>query len=144
MALRMAMLKGAMEDMAYALGLRRWAHAIAQPAPIDASISHPPLSTPLVLPEFHRDSITNKNYESDVSFQFPSFSLGCGGGSMELMAVPKKKVSPHKRGIRNGPRALKPIPVIIRCKSCGRVKLPHFFCCSGDRGNTGERSSSSG
>ncbi|CAN4122131.1 unnamed protein product [Withania somnifera] len=53
------------------------------------------------------------------------------GGSMELMAVPKKKVSPHKRGIRNGPKALKPVPVIIRCKVCGRVKLPHFFCCSG-------------
>ncbi|CAN4124511.1 unnamed protein product [Withania somnifera] len=52
-------------------------------------------------------------------------------GSMELMAVPKKKVSPHKRGIRNGPKALKPVPVIIRCKVCGRVKLPHFFCCSG-------------
>ncbi|XP_076942507.1 uncharacterized protein LOC143612399 [Bidens hawaiensis] len=52
---------------------------------------------------------------------------------MELMAVPKKKTSPHKRGIRNGPKALKPIPVIIRCKVCGRVKLPHFFCCSGLR-----------
>ncbi|KAA8532955.1 hypothetical protein F0562_032928 [Nyssa sinensis] len=44
------------------------------------------------------------------------------------------QVSPHKRGIRNGPKALKPIRVIIRCKSCGRVKLPHFYCCSGDEG----------
>ncbi|KAI9071551.1 hypothetical protein K1719_046484 [Acacia pycnantha] len=61
---------------------------------------------------------------------FPSFSFG---GSMELMAVPKKKVSRHKRGIRNGPKALKPIPVIVRCRGCGRVKLPHFFCCSGNR-----------
>lgn len=26
------------------------------------------------------------------------------------------QVSPHKRGIRNGPKALKPIPVIIRCR----------------------------
>ncbi|XP_020587655.1 uncharacterized protein LOC110029625 [Phalaenopsis equestris] len=60
----------------------------------------------------------------------PGFSFGA---SMELMAVPKKKVSPHKKGLRNGPRALKPVPVIVRCKSCGRVKLPHFYCCSGNR-----------
>jgi hypothetical protein len=26
------------------------------------------------------------------------------------------QTSPHKRGIRNGPKALKPIPVIVRCK----------------------------
>ncbi|KAM5569519.1 hypothetical protein ABKV19_016840 [Rosa sericea] len=49
------------------------------------------------------------------------------------------KTTPHKRGIRNGPKALKPVPVIIRCRSCGRVKLPHYYCCSGHRGNTGER-----
>nr|AAV68850.1 hypothetical protein AT1G69485 [Arabidopsis thaliana] len=35
---------------------------------------------------------------------------------MELMAVPKKKISKHKRGIRNGPKAFKPTPVIIRCR----------------------------
>ncbi|KAM5569520.1 hypothetical protein ABKV19_016840 [Rosa sericea] len=49
------------------------------------------------------------------------------------------QTTPHKRGIRNGPKALKPVPVIIRCRSCGRVKLPHYYCCSGHRGNTGER-----
>ncbi|KAG6515285.1 hypothetical protein ZIOFF_025677 [Zingiber officinale] len=27
-----------------------------------------------------------------------------------------KQVSPHKRGLRNGPKALKPVPVIVRCK----------------------------
>ncbi|KAF3665146.1 hypothetical protein FXO37_11164 [Capsicum annuum] len=43
----------------------------------------------------------------------------------------RNRVSPHKRGIRNGPKALKPVPVIMRCRVCGRVKLPHFFCCSG-------------
>ncbi|KAI0511444.1 uncharacterized protein LOC110111801 [Dendrobium catenatum] len=69
----------------------------------------------------------------------PRFSFG---SSMELMAVPKKKVSPHKKGLRNGPRALKPVPVIVRCKSCGRVKLPHFYCCSGNRGAGGSSPSS--
>ncbi|WOH12604.1 hypothetical protein DCAR_0832110 [Daucus carota subsp. sativus] len=54
-----------------------------------------------------------------------------------VLASQKNIVSRHKRGIRNGPKALKPIPVIIRCKACGRVKLPHFFCCSGERGNPG-------
>lgn len=28
------------------------------------------------------------------------------------------------------------------CRSCGQVKLPHFYCCSGDRGNTGEQDAS--
>ncbi|AEE34931.1 Ribosomal L32p protein family [Arabidopsis thaliana] len=61
---------------------------------------------------------------------------------MELMAVPKKKISKHKRGIRNGPKAFKPTPVIIRCRSCGRVKLPHFYCCSGERAIPDEQSNS--
>lgn len=26
------------------------------------------------------------------------------------------QVSPHKKGLRNGPKALKPAPVIVRCK----------------------------
>ncbi|XP_050237632.1 uncharacterized protein LOC126687215 [Mercurialis annua] len=82
----------------------------------------------MVLPEFNPNS-------NDLGFGFSSFF---SGGSMELMAVPKRKVSPHKRGIRNGPKALKPTPVIVRCRSCGRVKLPHFYCCSGEREKTGE------
>lgn len=82
-----------------------------------------------VLPESNNESQENPKIE----LPNPYFS-----GSMELMAVPKRKVSRHKRGIRNGPKALKPVPVIIRCKSCGRVKLPHFYCCSGDRGGSGE------
>ncbi|EAY78436.1 hypothetical protein OsI_33527 [Oryza sativa Indica Group] len=61
--------------------------------------------------------------------------------AMELMAVPKKKVSKYKKGLRNGPKALKPVPVIVCCKCCGRVKLPHFYCCSGERGNPGSESS---
>ncbi|KAG0501050.1 hypothetical protein HPP92_001122 [Vanilla planifolia] len=69
----------------------------------------------------------------------PSFSFGA---SMELMAVPKKKVSPYKKGLRNGPKALKPVPVIVRCQSCGRVKLPHFYCCSGNREQGGSSPSS--
>ncbi|KAH0462562.1 hypothetical protein IEQ34_010137 [Dendrobium chrysotoxum] len=51
----------------------------------------------------------------------PRFSFG---SSMELMAVPKKKVSPHKKGLRNGPRALKPVPVIVRCKCWKRKASP--------------------
>jgi len=62
-------------------------------------------------------------------------------GFMQLMAVPKRKVTPHRKGIRNGPKALKPAPLIMRCKSCGRVKLPHFFCCTGDKINEGGENS---
>ncbi|KAF9597896.1 hypothetical protein IFM89_022257 [Coptis chinensis] len=104
---------------------RRWNHvAAAVPAPLGTSMmSHGNI---FVLPE------------NDKELEMPSFEFGNNIGSMDLMAVPKRKVSKHKRGIRNGPRALKPIPVIMRCRSCGQVKLPHFYCCSGDRGITGE------
>ncbi|KAH7833655.1 hypothetical protein Vadar_008479 [Vaccinium darrowii] len=139
MALRTTMLKSARELMMSVYGPIRWAHTIAaQPPPLDVSMSPVAVTGPFVLPEHGRDS---EYSNGNVGFEFPSFTFG--GGSMELMAVPKKKVSPHKRGIRNGPKALKPVPVIVRCKSCGRVKLPHFYCCSGDRGNTGEPNSSS-
>ncbi|KAG5066014.1 hypothetical protein GLYMA_04G115800v4 [Glycine max] len=55
-----------------------------------------------------------------IDFSSPTFSSSFVG-SMELMAVPKRKVSPHKRGIRNGPKALKPIPVIVLCKKSLQV-----------------------
>ncbi|KAK4399822.1 hypothetical protein Sango_1088300 [Sesamum angolense] len=112
-------------------GIRRWVHSTAQPAPLQAAISNPINTTlpPLVLPE------NENNY--NIGVEIPNVSPF--SGSIELMAVPKKKVTPHKRGIRNGPKALKPVPVIIRCKVCGRVKLPHFFCCSGIKQNPGEQ-----
>ncbi|KAG5548268.1 hypothetical protein RHGRI_013839 [Rhododendron griersonianum] len=118
MALRAATLKSAGEKMMSAFGPIRWAHAIAaQPPPLDSSMGHAAVTAPFVLPELERDSVDNNG---NVEYGFPSFSFG-GGGSMELMAVPKKKVSPHKRGIRNGPKALKPVPVIIRCKHNGML-----------------------
>ncbi|XP_044492273.1 uncharacterized protein LOC123216002 [Mangifera indica] len=123
MAIRLAVLKSSGIKSGCALSFMRLAHVAALPAPMNSIISSPIVSPPLVLP----DILEGKN---SSGFGFPSFSFG---GSMELMAVPKKKVSPHKKGIRNGPKALKPVPVIIRCRSCGRVKLPHFFCCSGER-----------
>ncbi|XP_031263881.1 uncharacterized protein LOC116122109 [Pistacia vera] len=123
MALRLAVLKSSGIHTGCGLSFARWAHVAALPAPMDSTISSSTVSPPLLLPD-------NPEEKNNSGFGFPSFSFG---GSMELMAVPKRKVSPHKRGIRNGPKALKPVPVIIRCKSCGRVKLPHFFCCSGER-----------
>ncbi|KAL3367644.1 hypothetical protein AABB24_008810, partial [Solanum stoloniferum] len=136
-------------------GLRRFSHAISiPPPPLDSTIYLQIASSPsLVLPEHDNNN--------NIGFMVPNSPFL--GGSMELMAVPKKKlgelvkistcvdgcnayavrlhlfphlcdterVSPHKRGIRNGPKALKPVPVITRCKVCSRVKLPHFFCCSG-------------
>uniref|UniRef100_A0A2P2J1N1 Large ribosomal subunit protein bL32m n=1 Tax=Rhizophora mucronata TaxID=61149 RepID=A0A2P2J1N1_RHIMU len=143
MAIRLGLLKscgGANSGLT--LGLRRWVHATAAaaaaiPPPLDASINPPVQSPPLRLPGFDPNPYSGNNHFHNFGFGFPGFSFG---GSMELMAVPKKKVSPHKRGIRNGPKALKPTPVIIRCKICHKVKLPHFYCCSGDRGKNGEQS----
>ncbi|KAG6708577.1 hypothetical protein I3842_06G087800 [Carya illinoinensis] len=136
MAMKMvAMLRSAGGNMGYTLGLRRLSHIMAFPPPLEGVVDRGVTSQPFVLPEFYRDRDDDDNINS-IGFEFPNFT---SAGSMELMAVPKRKVSPHKRGIRNGPKALKPIPVIIRCKGCGRVKLPHFYCCSGNRGSVDEQ-----
>ncbi|XP_009365399.2 uncharacterized protein LOC103955248 [Pyrus x bretschneideri] len=134
MVLLMTMLRSSRGN-ASIFGTRRWAHIAAMPPPMGGAMPQPNISPPpLVLPESDRDTEDNNN----IGFGFPSFLFG---ESMELMAVPKRKTSPHKRGIRNGPKALKPVPVIVRCRACGRVKLPHFYCCSG-RENAGEHDGS--
>ncbi|WJX63568.1 hypothetical protein P8452_48437 [Trifolium repens] len=112
MTMRIAILWDARRKLGSVLGFNRLIHSVPQSPPLAGSIDHGIQSVQPVLPEFSS----------------PSFSFG---GSMELMAVPKRKTSPHKRGIRNGPKALKPIPVLVLCKGCGRVRLPHFYCCSG-------------
>ncbi|CAK9316728.1 unnamed protein product [Citrullus colocynthis] len=130
MALRiMRALEGQTGSM---LGLKAMANALPHSSPISGIVDRKDSTPPLVLPDFYQESDKDRiNNCSIGGFGFPSLSFSA---SMELMAVPKKKVSPHKRGIRNGPKALKPIPVIVRCKSCGKVKLPHYYCCSGRPG----------
>ncbi|XP_038891873.1 uncharacterized protein LOC120081238 [Benincasa hispida] len=119
------------------LGLKGMANALPHSSPISGILDRKDSTPPLVLPEFNQESDKDRiNNCSIMGSGFPTLSFS---GSMELMAVPKKKVSPYKRGIRNGPKALKPIPVIVRCKSCGKVKLPHYYCCSG---RTGEQDNS--
>ncbi|XP_011017733.1 PREDICTED: uncharacterized protein LOC105120977 [Populus euphratica] len=136
MALRQGLLKcAAGGNSGCRSGIRRWAHVPAMAWPLDDALESYIASPQLTLTEFDANQDTGSN-SSNSGFGLPGF---CFGGCMELMAVPKRKVTPHKRGIRNGPKALKPIPVIIRCKSCGQVKLPHFYCCSGERGKNGER-----
>lgn len=79
MALRTATLKTTISD--FALGLRRWLHAAAQPVPID-SLVHPP-------PSISSPSFVLPDAQNDVGLGLPSsIPIGC----MELMAVPKKKV----------------------------------------------------
>ncbi|KAH6798479.1 Ribosomal L32p protein family [Perilla frutescens var. frutescens] len=114
-------------------GFRLLLHSLAQPAPLATAFNNQINITlpPFVLPENNDESNRGSHFLDSPFF----------GGAMELMAVPKRKVSPHRRGIRNGPKALKPVPVIIKCKVCGRVKLPHFFCCSGIKPNPEENNS---
>ncbi|KAK7301880.1 hypothetical protein RJT34_12757 [Clitoria ternatea] len=109
MAARVATSKGKLGNI---LGFNRWIHLVPRSPSLSGSIDLGVRSPQPIL----------------LEFSCPSFSFG---GSMELMAVPKKKVSPHKRGIRNGLNALNPVPVLVLCKSCGCVRLPHFFCCGG-------------
>ncbi|KAJ4850740.1 hypothetical protein Tsubulata_019305 [Turnera subulata] len=126
MALRQGMLKAASSGGNSCTSLfRRCNHVAAMPPPLDASLHQAAVSSPpLVLPEFD----PSPDADSSNNFRFGPPSFFSGGGSMELMAVPKKKVSKHKRGIRNGPKALKPIPVIIRCRLAFlQPLLPIFF-----------------
>ena len=70
--------------------VRRLSHVMALPPPLDAPIHRELTSPPPVLPE--SDSGDNNNNNIGFGFEFPSFSFG---GSMELMAVPKRKVPSH-------------------------------------------------
>ncbi|CAE5963560.1 unnamed protein product [Arabidopsis arenosa] len=141
MALRLTTLKRAVVESRRIIESRSFSHVSAISPPLNGAIDRSTASPPLDLPEFYQDQSDSYNDENNFRFGFPSPSFSFGG-CMELMAVPKKKISKHKRGIRNGPKALKPTPVIIRCRSCGRVKLPHFYCCSGEREIPDEQSNS--
>lgn len=67
------------------MGLRRWAHhAAAQPAPLYSAIAPSVASQELVLPEYGHAP------EKDRGYSLPNFGVG---GSMQLMAVPRKKVN---------------------------------------------------
>ncbi|XP_026409630.1 uncharacterized protein LOC113304702 isoform X2 [Papaver somniferum] len=105
MALRTTnVLKNAMGSLGCRLSCIRCVHAA--PAPLENAMARP-IENQFVFPGCDRE------VESDDRIEVPTFGIG---GSMELMAVPKKKISKFRRGIRNGPKALKPIPVIIRCR----------------------------
>lgn len=43
------------------------------------------------------------------------------------MAVPKKKVSPSRRGMRRSHEALS-APSYHECSNCGELKRPHHVC----------------
>lgn len=43
------------------------------------------------------------------------------------MAVPKKKTSPSRRGMRRSHEALKP-ESFAECPNCGEQKRPHHVC----------------
>ncbi|KFK44589.1 hypothetical protein AALP_AA1G278300 [Arabis alpina] len=134
MAMRLISLKRAAIESRRILETRSLSHVAAMPPPLSSVMDRSIVMPPLISPEFDQNQ-SGLIDEKRFGFGMPSFDFS---GSMELMAVPKKKVSKSRRGIRNGPKALKPTPVIIRCRSCGRVKLPHFYCCSGERVNPSE------
>ena len=52
------------------------------------------------------------------------------------MAVPKRKVSPHRRGNRRAHDSLK-VEAFHECPNCGELKRPHHVCAAcghyGDR-----------
>jgi large subunit ribosomal protein L32 len=45
------------------------------------------------------------------------------------MAVPKKKVSPSRRGMRRSHHAITP-EAHVECGNCGELKRPHHICPS--------------
>ncbi|KAG6759928.1 hypothetical protein POTOM_036424 [Populus tomentosa] len=88
MALRLGMLKCAAEgNNGCRLGIRKWTHVVAMAPPLDGALESSIAAPQFTLPEFDANQDTSKN-SSDFGFTFPGFSFG---GSMELMAVPKRK-----------------------------------------------------
>lgn len=79
MVLRLAILRNAGPERSLSLGFQRWVHTIFQPAPpLQSSLDHLHTTSPLmVLPE------------AEIDCHNPNFSSI--HGSMELMAVPKRK-----------------------------------------------------
>ncbi|KAB5538504.1 hypothetical protein DKX38_016037 [Salix brachista] len=95
MALRLGMLKCAAEGNNWCrLGIRKWAHVVAMAPPLDGPLESSIASPKFTLPEFDANRDTSNN-SSDFELTIPGSSFS---GSMELMAVPKRKVTPHKRG----------------------------------------------
>ncbi len=43
------------------------------------------------------------------------------------MAVPKRKTSPSRRGMRRSHQALS-VPSFAECGNCGELKRPHHVC----------------
>ncbi|KAL9352084.1 hypothetical protein Peur_054764 [Populus x canadensis] len=88
MALRLGMVKCAAEgNNGCRLGIRKWTHGVAMAPTLDGALESLIASPQCTLPEFDANQDTSKN-SSDFGFTFPGFSFG---GSMELMAVPKRK-----------------------------------------------------
>lgn len=66
----------------------------------------------------------------DFSGLWPAHSAGAV--EFELCAVPKRRVTPSRKGLRSGNRKLKlsrAAPrVLYKCTGCGRLRLPHHVC----------------
>ena len=45
------------------------------------------------------------------------------------MAVPKRKVSPSRRGMRRSHDSLK-VEAFQECRNCGELKRPHHLCAA--------------
>ena len=55
-----------------------------------------------------------------------AWAMGASG-QVRWMAVPKRKTSPHRRGIRRAHLKLKPRAEVAVC-GCGQVLLAHQMC----------------
>lgn len=72
------------------LGLKAMANVLPHFSPLSGIMDRKDSTPPLVLPEFNHESDSDRIGNcSSVGFGFPSLSFS---GSMELMAVPKRKV----------------------------------------------------
>lgn len=88
MALRLAMLNSSKGSKGYgSFSISRLTHSIAMPSPTDVLLSPTTKSPQCVLPESDQISSSESN-GAGLGFPCSPFS----GGSMELMAVPRKKV----------------------------------------------------
>lgn len=88
MAMRLTSLKRAAVESCRILETRSLSHVAAMPSPFNSVIDRSIAMPPLVSPEFDQNQPGSID-EKSLGFGLPSFAFS---GSMELMAVPKKKV----------------------------------------------------
>jgi len=71
--------------------------------------------------ESWQTSVLNDGYQSLSRWLWP----GEPNGDSMLMAVPKRKVTPHRKGNRSATKFIRFVPIVSQCSKCQKVFPQH-------------------